>query len=182
MAGIAVGARAHARRELNYDLALVPFIDFLLCLVAFLLVTAVWSHHARLQADAKVPGIVGPPSTTPPQELHVLTSARDFELKWMQGSTVVSTLRVPRTPQALPNGNLRYPELERATNDEWKVRGVHRAATDTAQERAVLHTPNSLEFREMTAMLDALHGPTRTVSAGRATVSVPVFAVALATD
>lgn len=37
----------------NHEIPLIPFIDFLLCLVAFLLVTAVWSQMAR--GDFKYP-------------------------------------------------------------------------------------------------------------------------------
>jgi len=60
MAGIDVGGGGHGRRSVNQELPLVPFIDFLLCLVMFLLVTAVWSQMARLNADAQVPGPPNP--------------------------------------------------------------------------------------------------------------------------
>src|SRR5882757_3289871 len=59
MAGIDVGG-GHGRRSVNQELPLVPFIDFLLCLVMFLLVTAVWSQMSRLNADAQVPGPPNP--------------------------------------------------------------------------------------------------------------------------
>jgi hypothetical protein len=62
MATIDVGGRS-SRRELNRELTLVPFIDFLLCIVAFLLVTAVWSQMARLEAQANVPGGAWTPFT-----------------------------------------------------------------------------------------------------------------------
>jgi biopolymer transport protein ExbD len=182
MAGFDVGSQAQGRRALNHELALVPFIDFLLCLVAFLLVTAVWSQHARLNADANVPGT---PQATPapaPQELHVTATERDFLLQWKQSGTVFAATHVERVPLALADGSLRYPTLERAAKAEWQARGAHRAATDPTQDRVVLHTPNSLEFREVTAMLDALHGPTRGYRSGSASVAVPAFAVALATD
>ena len=67
MAGIDVGGGGHGRRSVNQELPLVPFIDFLLCLVMFLLVTAVWSQMARLNADAQVPG---PPN--PEKDIEVL--------------------------------------------------------------------------------------------------------------
>ncbi len=65
MAGIDVGGHG-GKRTTNHDIPLIPFIDFLLCLVAFLLVTAVWSQMARLNADARVPG---PPKDEPPEEI-----------------------------------------------------------------------------------------------------------------
>ena len=54
MAGIDVGGGG-GKRPTNHEIPLIPFIDFLLCLVAFLLVTAVWSQMARINADARVP-------------------------------------------------------------------------------------------------------------------------------
>lgn len=41
MAQIDTGSHSTKRRETNQELPLVPFIDFLLCLVSFLLITAV---------------------------------------------------------------------------------------------------------------------------------------------
>ncbi len=61
MAGIDVGGGHGGKRATNHEHPLIPFIDFLLCLVAFLLVTAVWSQMARINADARVPG---PPRRT----------------------------------------------------------------------------------------------------------------------
>ena len=39
MAGIDVGGGHGGKRSLNHEIPLIPFIDFLLCLVAFHLVT-----------------------------------------------------------------------------------------------------------------------------------------------
>jgi len=66
MAGIDVGGGHGGKRATNHEIPLIPFIDFLLCLVAFLLVTAVWSQMARINADARVPG---PPKDEPPEEM-----------------------------------------------------------------------------------------------------------------
>jgi biopolymer transport protein ExbD len=38
------------KKSVNADLNLVPYIDLLTCMVAFLLITAVWSQLARLEA------------------------------------------------------------------------------------------------------------------------------------
>jgi biopolymer transport protein ExbD len=182
MATIGTGSVRGSRRELNQELALVPFIDFLLCLVAFLLVTAVWSQMARLQADAKVPGSASIAPSTPATELHVTVRDEDFRLVWQQGQTVLESSTLARHAQTLPDDTLRYPELERAAAAGWATHGSHRGASDAAQDRAVLHTPNSLEFREMTAVLDALHGPKRVLGSATSSRPIPAFAVALATD
>src|SRR5881392_2899003 len=53
------------RKSLNADLNLVPYIDLLTCMVAFLLITAVWTQLARLQAQQKGQGQAG--EETPPE-------------------------------------------------------------------------------------------------------------------
>jgi biopolymer transport protein ExbD len=182
MAGIDSGSAHGARRELNRDLLLVPFIDFLLCLVAFLLVTAVWSQHARLKADAKVPGVPTGIALPPALELHVAAREHEFLLTWRQGETVLESIQVPKTATEAADGSLSYTELARVALAQWQARGSHRAPSDGAQDRVVVHTPNSLEFRALTAMLDALHAPQRAFHDGRTSKQIPSFAVALATD
>jgi biopolymer transport protein ExbD len=100
MAGIDTGGGHGGKRAVNMELPLIPFIDFLLCLVAFLLVTAVWSQMARINADARVPG---PPRDEPPEKtekpksLHVeMRGERKFQLVWKEGSTVINTIDVER--------------------------------------------------------------------------------------
>src|SRR6185503_6901909 len=102
MAGIDVGG--HGKRSLNHEIPLIPFIDFLLCLVAFLLVTAVWSQMARINADARVPGPPKPEDEPEKQQkekqLHVeMRGERKFQLVWKEGSTVVNTIDVERKPE-----------------------------------------------------------------------------------
>jgi biopolymer transport protein ExbD len=182
MAGIAAGSSPSGRREFNHQLPLVPFIDFLLCLIAFLLVTAVWSQMARLSADARVGGASGSAPEQLATELHVSVRDDSFLLRWQAGSTVLESTEVARKAVTLADGSLRYPELGRVADAQWRVRGAHRAASDAVQDRAVLHTPNALEFREVTAVLDALAGPKRKLDLGRRSVEIPAFSVAFATD
>ena len=54
------------KKPLNADLNLVPYIDLLTCMVAFLLITAVWTQLARLQAQQKGQGQAG--EDTPPEK------------------------------------------------------------------------------------------------------------------
>src|SRR3954470_18814215 len=49
------GGKGH-RKSLNADLNLVPYIDLLTCMVAFLLITAVWTQLARLKVGQRGPG------------------------------------------------------------------------------------------------------------------------------
>jgi biopolymer transport protein TolR len=47
------------RKDVNADLLLVPYIDLLTCMVAFLLITAVWTQLARLSVQQKGQGESG---------------------------------------------------------------------------------------------------------------------------
>src|SRR6185503_12057810 len=58
------------KKSVNADLNLVPYIDLLTCMVAFLLITAVWSQLARLEAHQKGQGQAG--EDTPPEKVFKL--------------------------------------------------------------------------------------------------------------
>ena len=47
------GGGGDRKKPLNADLNLVPYIDLLTCMVAFLLITAVWSSLARLEVKQR---------------------------------------------------------------------------------------------------------------------------------
>ncbi|HET9955392.1 MAG TPA: biopolymer transporter ExbD [Polyangiaceae bacterium] len=181
MAGISV-AGSHGRRSLDLDLPLVPFIDFLLCLIAFLLVTAVWSQMARLNADARVPGrqdtVIDPSKE---RQLHVeVKGSEPFKLVWKQGNTVLNTFDVER--RAVPfgsGGDIRYPELAKVIEREWLQNGAHRTPADLKLDQAVLHTDNSAPFNELVAVMDAIYTPKRTSSSREPT---PAFNVTFAAD
>ncbi len=187
MAGINVeaGGGPAGRRQVNHELPLIPFIDFLLCLVAFLLVTAVWSQMSRLSAHAQVPGSHqthgSPPET---RVLHVGESTRTFWLAWREGSTVYRRIDVERKAVPLGSeGEVQYPALAQAVVSEWQNHGLHRTASDPKLDLAVVHTSNTTPFAELAAVLDALHAPARTRAVGPGQqVRAPAFEVAFAAD
>jgi biopolymer transport protein ExbD len=180
MASIDPGARA-TRRRIDHDLPLVPFIDFLLCLVAFLLVTAVWSKMARLPADASL----GRQEERPRQvdkQLHVdMRRNNQFLLSWKQGSTVVDVATVPRRYAAV-GGEPRFPDLARELEQQFERHAIHRHDKDQRPNRAVLHTAGTTEFGEIAAVLDALAAPKRTLSTASGPTRVSAFDVTFAVD
>jgi biopolymer transport protein ExbD len=183
MATIDLGSGG-ARRSVSHDLPLVPFIDFLLCIVAFLLVTAVWSRMARLDADALAPA-EGPPLSVAAKEpvLHIEPLSGDrFRLSWKSGATVVSTETVASRPVVAADGTFRRPDLATALKRTFAQHGVHRGAGDPRRDRAVLHAPNDAPFSDVVAVLDAVHAPHRTVARAGAGARVPAFSIAFATD
>jgi biopolymer transport protein ExbD len=184
MASIGMGAAIRGRRTVNHDLPLIPFIDFLLCIVAFLLVTAVWSRMARLEADALAPSEGTAPLVQVMEPLlHVEPVAEGrFRLTWKVGTTVLSVEQVTAAPVVRKDGTVHYPDLAAALERTFQARGVHRAAGDARRDRAVLHTPNDTPFSEVVAVLDAIHSPQRTISAGGGSVRLPAFAVGFAVE
>jgi biopolymer transport protein ExbD len=182
MAGIDVGGGGHGRRSVNQELPLVPFIDFLLCLVMFLLVTAVWSQMARLNADAQVPGPPNPEKDIEEQKkektLHVeMKGDKQFNLVWKEGTTVVNTIEVPRKQVPFGEGEYTYPDLGKKVEDEWKQNGSHRAATDKKFDQAILHTDNTTPFVDIVAVIDAIYTPKREFKFGNQQEDVPAFNV-----
>jgi len=78
------------KKPLNAELNLVPYIDLLTCMVAFLLITAVWTQLARLQAQQKGQGQAG--EETPPElqvKIVVLVNQEGFNLVVGQDQTPI---------------------------------------------------------------------------------------------
>jgi biopolymer transport protein ExbD len=125
MATISVGEGKGRRRALTHDLPLVPFIDFMVCLIAFLIVTAVYTQLSRIPATAQAPGGEHGPTTQPPKELHVVASSAGFDLRWQQGKTVLESQHVARVPVQVGDEQ-RYPALTEAITKEWQSRPTPR--------------------------------------------------------
>jgi biopolymer transport protein ExbD len=183
MGGVDVGSEGGKRRSTNTEINMIPFIDLLMCTIAFLLITAVWVTNSRINADAQVPGPPDPNQEltpqTPEKVLNLHIGESDFGLVWKQGATVVSEVRVPKVPVELKESGrtiVRYPELAKKIEDEWKQQGGHRDPSDRKVDQAILHTDNRLPFKEIIAVLDALYHPKRDMKMpDGATKQVPVF-------
>jgi biopolymer transport protein ExbD len=181
MATLSVGGSVGGKRPLDHDIPLIPFIDFLLCLIAFLLVTAVWSQMAQLSASALVPGKDEQPiADVRPKMLHVRIKDSRFELEWRREGTVFTNGVVERRPILVADGQPRYPELANRLAEEWRHNGEHRAASDPRQDIAVVHASNTLPYADLAAVMDALHAPKRWSTASNA--EVPAFSVSFAAD
>jgi biopolymer transport protein ExbD len=167
MAGIDVGGHG-GKKSMNHEIPLIPFIDFLLCLVSFLLITAVWSQMARLNADARVPGPPDPNKEIEEKKdktLHIEMKGDEgapFKLIWKEGSTVINSIDVPKKSEKIGKDELAFPELAKKIEEEWgKNESRHFAATDPKIDQAVLHTDNSTPFKEVIAVIDAVYAPQR---------------------
>jgi len=160
MASIDTPGERGGGRDLNRDLPLLPFIDFLLCLIAFLLMTAIWVKQSQIDMDARVPGLSDGTPPPQPKTLHVEVRDSGFQLIWRQGATVISSNRIER--RAVKVGeDIQYPELARRIAEEWQAFGEHRAPGDPRLDRAVVHTSNATEFGDVVAVLDAIRMPSK---------------------
>ena len=172
MAGVDTGGGAHARRAPNVDLNMIPFVDLLFMLTAFLLITAVWSSSAQLPANAHVGGPNdGAITDAPAKMLHVYAGEKAFRLAWKRGDVVLSETEVPK--QRVDGA---FPELASAVGDAWRNGGEHRAADDLALDVAVLHTDDRMAFDEVAATMDAIYSTHREAAPGSATAP-PAFSV-----
>jgi biopolymer transport protein ExbD len=186
MAGIDVGGHG-GKRSTNHEIPLIPFIDFLLCLVSFLLMTAVWTQMSRINADARVPGPPDPDKeleeTKKDLTLHVeMRGEEKFQLVWKEGNTVRDTIDVQRKPVRLTGDDFSYPDLSQKITEQWNSLGAHRDPSDLKRDQAVLHTDNTTKFEDIIAVIDAIYAPQRPIKIGAAEDTISSFNVTFAVD
>ncbi len=172
MAGVDI-QNGSGKRPANADINMIPFIDLLMVTVAFLLITAVWVTNSQINANAEVPGPPRPGPVEPgkvERVLHVDVTDAEFKLTWKQAAVVVAESKVART-----GSEADYDALEAQIAAEWKTNGSHRDPSDAALDQAVLHTDNRLPFKEITAVLDAIHGTKRGYRVGNEEQLVAAF-------
>jgi len=160
MAGVDIESGGN-ERKLNRELNMIPFIDLLMVTVAFLLITAVWVSHARVNADAMVPGDDDGPIDVETKVLHLYAKENNFELVWKQGPTVLSQSTIPR--QSSGNDQASYADLAKKISAEWSAHGAHTDPADHVQDRCVLHVDDAVQFREIVATMDAIYAAKRDV-------------------
>src|ERR1700756_5281157 len=129
MGGVDVGGGGGGKRKsVDSEINMIPMIDLLMVTISFLLITAVWTHMSRINADAQVPGPprpdVEPEKVEPEKQLHVMMQGEDkFVLVWKQGATTVDSIDVPRRDVVLQEGAVsvvRFPDLAAKIESEWK--------------------------------------------------------------
>jgi len=181
MGGVDVGGGGGKKRATNSEFNMIPFIDLLMVTIAFLLITAVWVTNSRMNADAQVPGPPDPTKEltpqTPEKVLNLHIGENEFGLVWKQGATVVSEVKVPKTPVEIKDGDrivVRFPDLAKKIETEWQQNGGHKDASDKKLDQCILHSDNRTPFREIIAVLDALYSPKREMKLPEPK-QVPVF-------
>ena len=125
------------KKSVNADLNLVPYIDLLTCMVAFLLITAVWSQLARLEAHQKGQGQAG--EDTPPEKvfkLVVLVNDSGFNLVADQDQ------------QPIPKKGDSY-DFEKLGDELKKIKDTHADKTDIQ-----VASDDSIKFETLVKTMD----------------------------
>lgn len=135
--GAAIGT-GNQKGSVNVELNIVPFIDLMSCLTAFLLVTAVWVNIANIQNEPVTKGPDNKPVTDHPR-LTVLLEDDQILV------------------QQLPSGEARklpafdWPKLEQALKD------FHAADEVPAVEVAAASTSaHPIEYQQLVAAMDTV--------------------------
>jgi biopolymer transport protein TolR len=118
MAVVVDGGGGNRKKPLSAELNLVPYIDLLTCMVAFLLITAVWTQLARLEVQQKGQGEAGSPTEVDPWRVAVAVHEAGFNL-------IVGPDQRPIPLKA--GGALDYGRLERELR---AIKGLHPDKTD----------------------------------------------------
>ena len=177
MAGVDVGGGGKGgRKQLDSEINMIPMIDLLMVTISFLLITAVWTHMSRIEADAQVPSSSSEPppcaagGCPPEPKLHVeMRDPAKFVLFWQDGANEIGRTEVPRAARTERVGSskiVRYPALADAIGQQWREHGVHKSPTDATLDKAVLHTDDATPYGEIVAAMDAVHQVSRPVRAG----------------
>jgi biopolymer transport protein ExbD len=81
MGGASPGEEGKGKKKsLDAVINLVPFIDLLSSLIAFLLMTAVWTQIATLQVGQQGSNNPAPPPPDPPPSLNLMVTEKGFNL------------------------------------------------------------------------------------------------------
>jgi biopolymer transport protein ExbD len=191
MGGVDVGGGGKGKRKsLDSEINMIPMIDLLMVTISFLLITAVWTHMSRINADAQVPGPPRPDveqeKVEPEKQLHVMMQSEDkFVLVWKQGSTTVDSIDVPRKDVITHAGNqdiVRFPDLATKIESEWKAKGQHSNPTDRKLDQAILHTDNKTEFKYIIGVIDAIYQTHRDMNLGVKIQKMPAFNITFAVN
>jgi biopolymer transport protein TolR len=125
------------KKSVNADLNLVPYIDLLTCMVAFLLITAVWSQLARLNVHQKGQGQAG--EDTPPEKVFKLVVVVNSE-----GFNLVAD----QDQQPIPKKGDQY-DFEKLGGELKKLKDTHPDKTDVQ-----IASEDTIKFETLVRTMD----------------------------
>lgn len=139
--GVSVEGGKGRGKSMMVDLNLVPFIDFMSCLIAFLMIAAVWTQIASLDVEQSISNEPPPEQETPPEPpVPPLTVHVKADGHWI-GRKVEEGVQVPKTGDLYDYAKLK----ELMTTDH---------TTYPAEEMVVINTDDGVPYEEMVQVLD----------------------------
>ena len=183
MGGVSTGGGGKGgKRSVDQEINMVPFIDLLMVTISFLLVSAVWSSMARLNANAQVPSsqkksdTEKKPKEKEPAVLHVRVSDKEkkFILQWQAGTKTDDIVSLDMEADAAG----RYPKLEEEIKKAFiSGQGPQNLYGDdlgyqsaeandhgaNSLNQAILHVDNAFPFSDVVKVIDAIYVPRRYV-------------------
>ena len=156
--GVSVDTGGKGRgKSQNVDLNLVPFIDFLSCLLAFLMMTAVWAEisaieHEQLVSDTPaIPEVVDPPPP-PPLTIHVTSEGYQIFRKPEDMATTPADHILPKieaTDEKLADANGKQYDYAKLDALVAKDRETY-----PDEKMVVINTDDGVFYEEMIKVLD----------------------------
>jgi len=140
--GVSVEGGKGRGKGMMVDLNLVPFIDFMSCLIAFLMIAAVWTQIASLDVEQSISNEPPPPDQEPPPVPPVppLTVHVKAEGHWI-GRKVEEGLQVPKDGELYD-----YAKLEELLIKDHETYPV--------EEMVIINTDDGVPYEEMILVLD----------------------------
>jgi biopolymer transport protein ExbD len=188
MAGAVAVGGGGGRKSLDSEINMIPMIDLLMVTISFLLITAVWTHMNRIEANAQVPGTNTPPcqgdGCAPPRVLSLeMRDPSKFVLVWNEGQKELARTELPRKDVTDTVGKsklVHFPGLQEELAKQWEQWGKHRDTSDRDLDLLVLHTDDAASYAQVIGAIDAVHGVRRQMALGKKTTATSAFHVTFA--
>lgn len=134
--GVSVEGGKGRSKSMMVDLNLVPFIDFMSCLIAFLMIAAVWTQVAALEVEQSISVIPSPPpSDIPPLTIHIRADGTSV------GRDAASHVQIAKLGQSYDLARLR----EQLVTDH---------NVFPAEDMVIIYTDDGVPYEAMVQALD----------------------------
>jgi biopolymer transport protein TolR len=141
-----------AKKSLSADLNLVPYIDLLTCMIAFLLITAVWTQLAGIKVDQQAAGKDGTDPDVPTTRITVFVHQAGFAVAVNDEQRVLPTITTGSATGSAtgPGAQLDFARL----GDEMeKLKLSHPDKTDVKVASA-----DDVQFETIVRTMDTVRG------------------------
>lgn len=153
MAGVSIPG-AKGGRKFDVEVNLVAFIDMMSCLLAFLMLSAVWNNLAKIDIDEVIPKVQQDPTqVTPPKvtRLQLLVDSSGYVVNMKDGDTETKPVVLP-----IIDGKLPREKLEEALAELKKGLPLDK---DGKQTKAILLLGrNRVRYEEIVVAMDVCIG------------------------